>query len=167
MALVHQLLYDSETMSEIELSEFINRLIALTVASHDTTKLGIKLQYSGPEKNIFMSAHRMIPLGLIVNELMLNAIKHAFPADHLSGSGTVQPCIDIHLQEITDDKLHLQVADNGRGLPVEFNWDAAKGLGTQLIPMFVAQLHGKLVTASSTSGSCFTIELSPKRKGIA
>ncbi|MFZ6770849.1 PAS domain-containing protein [Undibacterium sp. Di26W] len=167
MALVHQLLYDSEMMSEIELSEFINRLIALTVASHDTTKLGIKLHYSGPDKSIFMSAHRMIPLGLVINELVLNAIKHAFPADWLAERSPLQARIDIRLQEISDDKLHLQVADNGRGLSSEFNWDAAKGLGTQLIPMFVAQLHGELETTSTNAGSCFTIAISPKRKGIA
>ncbi|MFZ6723433.1 PAS domain S-box protein [Undibacterium sp. Ji49W] len=167
MALVHQLLYDSEMMSEIELSEFINRLISLTVASHDTVKLGIKIEYSEPGKPVFMSAHRMIPLGLVINELILNAIKHAFPPAWLTGHGPQQARIHISLQEISDDKLHLQVADNGCGLSSEFDWDAAKGLGTQLIPMFVAQLHGELTTTSTATGSCFTIALSPKRKGFA
>ena len=92
---------------------------------------------------------------MIVNELVLNAVKHAFPDDR---KGQVN--IDLKLNAA--GLFNLSVSDDGCGLPPGFKWGSNAGLGTQLIPLFVNQLQGMLTTPSAPQGSRFTIEFSPQ-----
>jgi two-component sensor histidine kinase len=81
MALIHQLLYESHHMSEVNLNDFLKNLIALSAPLYATEKKGIRLLLNpGNDTGISLHVQQMIPCGLVVNELILNAIKHAFPS---------------------------------------------------------------------------------------
>ena len=155
MSLVHQLLYESNNMAEVDLSAYIDRLVALIRTTCDSSALGITIAFSGHAETLGIDIQRAIPCGLIVNELVLNAVKHAFP----DGRGG-QVTIDLGL---TAAGLYgLSVSDDGCGLPPGFKWGSSAGLGTQLVPLFVTQLQGTLTTPSVPHGTRFTIEFSPQ-----
>lgn len=156
MALVHQLLYESNNMSEINLAEFLRNLMSLSVATYGIERKGIELILDGNAQQVSMDVQRMIPCGLVINELILNAVKHAFP-DQQNGK--------VYISVLAgDDLIRISVADNGRGLPAGFEWNSKGGLGSQLIPMFVHQLHGELTTESDITGAKFTITLKTARE---
>ena len=151
MALVHQLLYESNNMSEINLAEFLKNLMSLSISTYGIEKKGIELVLDGNAQQISMDVQRMIPCGLVINELILNAVKHAFP-QRKDGKVRISVLAD-------DEEISISVADNGCGLPAGFQWNGKGGLGSQLIPMFVHQLHGELSTSSDENGAQFTITL--------
>ena len=154
MALVHQLLYKSSSMAEVDLADYIGRLVVLTKSTYGAPESGIQLFFSNAGETVTLDIHRTIPCGLVINELISNALKHAF-------KNAAQGRIDVKMRLDPTGRLHLSVCDNGCGLPPDFAWGGGAGLGTQLIPMFVNQLQGILHTESSAAGSCFTVELDP------
>ena len=156
MALVHQLLYESSSMAEVDLSDYIGRLVVLMKGTYEGPGSGIGLSFSGAGEKVSLDIHRTIPCALIINELISNAIKHAFKS-------TERGRIDVRMRLDLAGRLHLSVSDNGCGLPPGFAWGVGTGLGTQLVPMFVDQLEGILHTESSPAGSSFTVELDPVR----
>lgn len=151
MALVHQLLYESNNMSEINLADFLKNLMSLSVSTYGIDKKGIELELDAAAQQISMDVQRMIPCGLVINELILNAIKHAFP-------GRQDGKVRISVASGSDD-IRITVADNGCGLPENFEWNGKGGLGSQLIPMFVHQLRGELSTSSDETGAQFSITM--------
>ncbi len=159
MGLVHQLLYESENMVEVDLSVYISRLIMLTKETYEGPASGVELVFSGVQEKLALDIQRTIPCGLVVHELVLNAFKHAFP-------GGRQGRINVELRLVSSGFLHLTVRDNGCGLPESFTWGGKSGLGTQLIPMFVNQLQGTMTTASSSHGASITIELVPAKQKV-
>ncbi|NHQ84830.1 PAS domain-containing protein [Iodobacter sp. HSC-16F04] len=150
MALVHQLLYESDHLSDVNLADFLSRLVFLMEAIYGVAESKIKLVFLGAEPEATLDVTRIIPFGLVINELVLNAIKHAFPTEK---SGL----IEVGLKLLPDQQLQLLVRDNGCGLPAQFSWDQKTGLGSQLIPMFVNQLQGRLLTESSPAGASFIL----------
>ena len=91
-----------------------------------------------------------MPIGLVVNELATNAIKHAFP----SGKGAIR----IGLKRQEDEIVRLSVTDNGIGLDAAAGTKGT-GFGSRYIGVFVRQLDGTLSQSSSTAGSSFDIRL--------
>ncbi len=160
MSLVHQLLYESSNLAEIDLSDYIGRLVVLTEGTYDSSDSGIRFSFSDSGEKVTLDIHRTIPCGLVINELISNALKHAFKEPKLPNEGR----IEVKMQLNQSGHLLLSVCDNGCGLPADFKWGGSAGLGTQLIPMFVNQLRGKMHTETSSAGACFTIELNPDDK---
>ncbi len=148
MALVHELLYQSESLDEVNLVEYLTRLVALSGASLGIPGSGIALSFRCAERFLAIDIERAVPCGLALHELVSNAFKHAF---------SQQPgaSIEVTLARRADTMLQLSVSDNGRGLPPE----RVPGLGLQLLPMFVTQMLGSLTVVSSTQGSCFSMTL--------
>lgn len=159
MALVHQLLYESESMAEIDLPAYLGQLVILTEATCNARAHDIQIVFKSEVEMVCLDIQRTIPCGLIVYELILNAVKHAF---HDKAHGR----IDVRISAADNDLVHISVADNGCGLPENFRWGANGGLGTQLIPMFVQQMGGRLLTSGDDQGACFTIELKPIKLGV-
>ena len=159
MALVHQLLYESENMAEINLSAYLSRLMALTQASCATEASDVELVFSSTAPHITLDNQRTVPCGLLVHELVLNAFKHAFP-DGQPGR------IEVALGQTSAGLMQLTVSDNGCGLPAGFAWGGKGGLGTQLVPLFVNQLQGKITTTSSSRGASFMIEGMPGKQEV-
>ena len=100
---------------------------------------------------------RAIPCGLIVNELVSNALKHAFP-DGRAGR------VCVELQPFGDRQHVLVVGDNGVGLPPDLDYHRADSLGLQLVDDLTQQLHGN-VLVNRNGGTTFTIAFDTDRRG--
>jgi PAS domain S-box-containing protein len=135
MALVHERLYQSTDLSRIEFADYLRSLIIHLFHSmlSDTNRIALTMDLEPVQLNI----NTAIPCGLIVNELVSNALKHAFPGEK-SGSITVS----IHKAE--DGEYRLGVTDNGIGLPPEFEIHESETMGMQIVGTLVSQLGGRL-----------------------
>lgn len=153
MALTHQLLYERKDYSRIDLGEYLERLVQLLISSYRAGSQHIALQCRHPPAPLYLDLERAIPCGLVVNELVTNAFKHAFP-DRRNGE------IVIELQAGGEGEIVLVVADNGVGLPADFDLQTVKSLGLQLVPLLVDQLGGRLAI-NRDGGTRFLLAFSP------
>ncbi|MGB8952164.1 MAG: CHASE4 domain-containing protein [Candidatus Aminicenantales bacterium] len=147
MALVHEKLYQSKDLSHINFSDYIESLtIHLFHFWHvkpDQIKLNLDLS------EIFLDIHTAVPCGLIINELVSNALEHAFPRGE-SGELTIK------LHPFQDHRYELIVRDTGVGLPKEVDPFKSETLGIQLVMLLVKQLDGSL-EFSRDGGTLFRI----------
>lgn len=135
MALVHQKLYQSQNLSKVNLKEYISELTDLLMRSYKTSAEKIKLILDLEKVEVLIDS--AIPCGLVINELVSNSLKYAFPED-LSGE------IFISLKN-NDGDIELQVSDNGIGIPDNINIEESNTLGYQIIQSIAAdQLQGKV-----------------------
>ncbi|MDN3582392.1 sensor histidine kinase [Mucilaginibacter flavus] len=134
ISLIHQKLYQSESRALINMREYTHELIQYLRQSFDDAA---RIHFNIDIADIELDVLKAVPIGLILNEAISNAIKHAFPAD---GSGR----IDIELSCAGDQQLNLSVADNGKGLSPGFNIDLCKSLGINLMTSMCRQLNGQL-----------------------
>ncbi|MBN2103605.1 response regulator [bacterium] len=146
IALVHEKLYKSKNFSEIDFSSYVRSIVhELMRAYLIPEKVEVKIDI----QDIYLSIDIAIPLGLIVNELMTNALKYAFPEQK---GGHVK----ISLHSISDQQYALKFSDDGLG----FNKDAIlkkRGLGLQLVGILTEQLEGHL-KIDCEKGSRFLIQ---------
>ncbi len=144
MALIHEKLYQSEELQKIDFMEYLKSFVFHIIHSHrlEHNKIKINLQVD----KIFLNIDIAIPCGLIFNELVTNAVKHAFPRGH-------DGVINISMRREAGDYIFL-VSDNGMGLPDDFDLKKTHSLGLQLVEMLVKQLKGTI--ASNVHGK-FTI----------
>ena len=149
MALIHERLYQTKDFSRVNYKEYITSLVTdlLAVNFHQQARPEIVMDLG----DIFLDLDTAIPCGLIVNELVTNALKYAFP-DSRTGK------ITVSLKETDAGRHLLAVKDNGIGLPDGFDLHHAKTLGLQLIQILVKQLHGTLeIDPGSERGTEFRI----------
>ncbi|MFP4383902.1 MAG: sensor histidine kinase [Spirochaetia bacterium] len=145
MALVHEELYSSENLSEINFRIYIQKL-AYKLKDIYSQSPRIEYQFSIPD--IYLNINTTIICGLIINELISNSFKYAFPKHR---KGTIRLSMDI-----TDDHAAIQISDNGVGLPDQTAGPARESLGLQLVYGLAEQLDGTL-TVKSDHGASFTI----------
>jgi two-component sensor histidine kinase len=134
MAIVHEMLYQSDDLSKIELKEYIETLCSSVHQSYALPNSHIEFVYA-LEKDVHFDIDKMIPIGLILNEAISNSLKHAFPGK--------KGKIGIALQHI-NNSYTLSVSDNGSGFKKDFDIERDSHLGIQLIFMLTEQLGGKL-----------------------
>jgi len=154
MALTHQLLYEHKDFSRIDLGDYLHRLVQSIRASYRAADGRITLRLEPAQESVHLDLERAIPCGLLVNELVTNSFKHAFPGERRGE-------IVIELTEDINGQINLSVADNGIGLPSETELAQGSSLGLQLVPLFIEQLHGALVIERE-NGTCFSVAF-PKR----
>jgi len=136
MALVHEKLYQKNDLSRINFLDYAESLIQLLVRSFGTSiTRKVKVNVSGDQ--VFLSIDSAIPSGLILNELVSNCFKHAFPGER-SGE------INIQIVNPQKDIVGINVTDNGIGVPENFNLENLDSLGLQLVKTLVNQLNGTL-----------------------
>ncbi|HET7152482.1 MAG TPA: PAS domain S-box protein [Candidatus Kapabacteria bacterium] len=146
MALIHENLYQSNDLANIDFHEYVCSLAAFLTQSYGhpgNITLDIDV------KNIYLSIDIAIPCGLIVNELVSNAFKYAFRG---RDGGTIR----INLEEHTGDTYILCVADNGAGFPENINFRDTTTLGLQLVTALTSQLRGKIQLLNG-QGTTFTV----------
>ncbi len=134
MALIHESLYRSDNLSEINTSIYLQELAEYLGQIYNAKNRNITISLD--ISNIMLDIDRAIPCGLIANELLSNALKYAF-VDKPSGT------ITISLHQLGSDHL-LQIRDNGIGLPEDFNIRRSSSLGLRLVDRLVKQLRGHL-----------------------
>lgn len=138
MALVHEKLYQSESFSEIDFADYVKSLTKSLFRAYQTNTNRIKLNIHVEHTSITIDS--AVPCGLVINELVSNALKHAFP-DDWPDKGE----ITIKLHTIENQTIELIVKDNGKGLPDDFNIEKASSLGVHLIQILVVdQLRGSI-----------------------
>jgi PAS domain S-box-containing protein len=150
MAFVHEMLYISEDLAEVDVTTLTTRLAHSLLGAYGGNQQAVTLKMNLDEVSLGMDA--AIPCSLIINELVTNALKHAFPPDQ-----TGEICIDLRA---TDGQIVLTVSDNGIGLPPEVKVHQAESLGLQLVNTLTEQLEGSL-DIDRRSGTAFRIAFSP------
>jgi PAS domain S-box-containing protein len=149
MALLHETLYRSGTFASIDLAAYLKQLATQAFRAQDFSNQAVSLQFDLQPVAVDMDL--ATPCGLLVNELLTNSLKHAFP-DFRSGE------IRVQLQPVVEPDAsppaaaepgagslwHLRVSDNGVGLPDGFVYLNGPSLGLQLVSDLVQQLQGRL-----------------------
>jgi two-component sensor histidine kinase len=147
MSFVHESLYQSKTLSEVNFSEYIQNIARNLFHSYGRPEGGLSIQYDLEE--VFLNLDTSIPCGLIINEVVSNSLKYAF-------QGRKEGIIKIAFSKVSNEKLKLIVSDNGIGLPDNFDIDKAESLGLQLVTTLITQISGDL-SIDTSSGTQFTI----------
>jgi PAS domain S-box-containing protein len=133
MALIHEKLYRSQDLARVDLSDYVSDLCAdlKTMSPH-----GAALSLELDTETIHAGVDFAIPFGLVVNELVTNAFKHAKPED-----GATYVSVKLHVEP---RGTVLVVSDNGPGLPEDFETSESSSLGMELVHSLVDQLHGTI-----------------------
>ncbi len=147
MSFVHESLYQSETLSEVNFAEYIRNIATNLYHSYGRPQGGIDLAFD--LEPVYINLDTSIPCGLVINELVSNALKYAFV-------GRERGRISIHLSRQSDKMLTLAVEDNGVGLPKDFDVDTAESLGLQLVTALAMQVSGNL-KVERENGTRFTL----------
>jgi len=134
ISLIHQKLYQSESRALINIKDYAAELVQYLRQSFDT---GSRIIFQLNIDDIELDVVRAVPLGLILNEAITNAIKYAFAP----GDGGL---IEVELKCIDGNHLKLMVADNGSGMPPEFDINICQSLGFNLIKGMCRQINGRL-----------------------
>ncbi|SDG91817.1 sensor histidine kinase [Chitinophaga filiformis] len=139
MALIHQKLYQSEDIATIAMPGYINELVNYARESFDTNN---RIVFEQKIEPLNLDVSQTVPLGLIINESIVNAIKYAFPHGR---KGVVR----IHFYRDGTRHLVLKIADNGTGLPPGFDTKAHTSLGFDLMQGLTKQLNGSFLFESN------------------
>ncbi len=136
MSLIHEMMYQTQDFKKIDMKVYIekmvNSLFQLYTNSIDENKIRVAIEC----KYVFLDLNKSIPCGMIINELLSNSLKHAFPEEKRGK-------INVQLK-ISDSNVQLKVSDNGIGLPDNFNIHESKSMGFEIINLLTAQLEGKI-----------------------
>jgi len=147
MALIHEKLYKSKDFMMINFADYLRNLVDFLVRSYSINTNFISVVLS--VNDVSFGIDSAIPCGLIVNELVSNALKHAFPEGRM---GVVQ------ISLLKRKKYYqLKVSDNGAGLPEGLDIYNTESLGLQLVNTLAAQLGGK-ISSSSKKGTLFNLK---------
>ncbi|MBI4294852.1 MAG: hypothetical protein HY669_01645 [Chloroflexi bacterium] len=157
MALIHEKLYQSESLARINLPQYIRSLTANLILSYGVSGA---IRSIIDVADISMDVDTAIPCALIINELVSNALKHAFPAPKLA-HGTAKVCIGLRRK--ADNRYVLSVSDNGIGLPQGFQIQATKSLGLKLVSVLAKQLNGT-IQINTGRGTEFAIEFTTEKQ---
>ena len=146
MALIHERLYRSDDLARIDLAEYINNLVAGFRSAFEGTLAKVRIDVM--VEPIHLGVDQAVPTGLIVNELVSNSLKHAFPSDR---SGKVV----INVVTETPEMVLVTVTDDGVGLSSEYDTRKTRSLGMQLVSTLVKQLAGTLEFDNAQGTSWF------------
>jgi two-component sensor histidine kinase len=149
IAKVHEKLYNTASLAGISMPVYLDDLANSIHSTFTTNADDIAIQIDADE--ISLPTDKVIHIGLLVNELLTNAFKHAFKDE---GKGVIQ--IDFHIK---NERFQLKVEDNGKGLPINTDSSKSDSLGMMLIETFSQQLEADR-TIQNTPGACFTFEFS-------
>lgn len=143
IAHIHERLYASEDLTEVEFGQYVSFLAQELLQSHSATPASIQLELQVTD--LVLDIERAIPLGLIANELILNALKHGFRGR----TGTLLVKLGYIPSPASDTRSEnqwgqLQIADNGPGLPAFLNFSEATSMGLRLVNLLVKQLRARL-----------------------
>ncbi|MCB0751596.1 MAG: sensor histidine kinase, partial [Ignavibacteriae bacterium] len=137
----HEKLYQSKTLSHIDFKEYIQNLTNYIFSSYTNNK---KIRMAIEAEEIKLNIDTAVPCGLIINELVSNAMKYAFPENFK----IEKPVIKVAIKRLDELKYSLIISDNGIGIPEDYDQRQSKSLGLQLVNSLVAQIEGDLKVIS-------------------
>lgn len=148
MATVHEMLYEAQNFNKLSFGDFVTKMVESIRDVYGTEDLDLNIELDITD--IRLNVNQAVPCGLIINELVTNAFKHAYP-DEQAG------VMEISLAE-QGDRILLQVSDHGVGLPEDFSLEQSETLGFTLIRLLARQIKGE-VTVESREGEGTTISV--------
>lgn len=154
MALIHQLLCQSNMLSKVDFSAYLNQMIHSLQSTY--MKPGRNIRCNVSAEDIEFDIETAIPLGLIINELVTNAFKYAF-------NGSNEGRIDITVMKPLVNQYLIEVSDNGSGMPENFHLEKTKTLGHKLVNLLTRQIDGK-ISYHRNKGTVFRISFSIPHK---
>ena len=149
MALIHERLYKAKDLARINIEQYVHDLASELFFAYGVSAERIRLEVDINTDGAIIDIEKAVPVGLIINELLTNALKYAFP-DERAGKLTVQ------IEPAPGDMLKLTVADDGVGLPPGVDINEPATLGLQLVSTLAEQLRGSL-EARARPGAAFTV----------
>jgi len=149
MAFIHEKLYQSKDLTKIDFNDYVNTLVTNLFTTYGVSTARIKLNID--IKHVSLPLDKAIPCGLIINELVSNSLKYAFPANK-------QGEIRITLYPTNENQLELIVSDNGISIPENIDFRNRESLGLHLVTILAKdQLQGK-IKLNRTGGTEFKIK---------
>ena len=148
MALIHEKLYQSSNLASIDFAEYLGNLTNNLIYSYTVDVNAVKLEIKA--ENASLNIDTAIPCGLLMNELVSNALKHAFPEGR---RGTIW----VEFSSLAEQEFLLTVKDNGVGFPESLDWENSGSLGLRLVNSLVNQIDGT-VEIDRTEGTKFQIK---------
>lgn len=140
MALVHEKLYKSGNLAIIDYDDYIKDLVNSLFSFYEDKAR--KIYVNTKVGDVSLSVDAAIPCGLIINELVSNSIKHAFPENIRLGDRRCE--ISITLRPVGQDLIELVVGDNGIGMPAYIDLNKVETLGLRLVSILAKQLQGSI-----------------------
>lgn len=144
MAMVHEKLYKSENMSKIDFKQYMSDLVDSLSYNHRIHPDNVKKKM----ETVLFDVETAIPCGLIINELVTNTFKHAFPDGNIG-----EITVELYKKK---DTVFMKVSDNGIGFPEDIDFKNTKSLGLKLVNSLVMQLDGE-IQLDTTNGTLFTV----------
>lgn len=157
IALVHERLYQSRDFASVDLGDYVGALVSGIQDATGAAQRGVAFEID--TGRVALSIDRAIPCGLIINELVTNALKHAFP-------GGRRGRVRVALDRVGEARVRLVVEDDGIGLPEGLDPRRSGGLGLELVFTFAEQLRAE-VEISGERGLCFRMVFDAPAPGVA
>ncbi len=153
MALIHQKLYQSRNLAQVDFAEYIRSLVNMMAVSYRSSSVSVKTELNLAP--LLLGIDTAIPVGLILNELVANAFKYAFRK-----TKTGRITVDFRPES---GQVILAVRDDGQGLPEDFTLDQSNTLGMHLVKILTAQVGGQ-ISFRNQGGAEFTVIFPLERK---
>lgn len=144
MALVHEDLYKSDDLAFVDMGSYVPRLVGQLLAGASPP---VRAVYEVADVRLPITAS--VPCGMLLNELVMNAMKHAFP-----GLAAPELCVALRRE---GPLVVMEVADNGPGLPPDFTLDGGDSFGMVLVESLTQQLHGSIVMEPVAAGGTLVV----------
>jgi len=157
MALIHENLYQSDDLLEIDFDDYIRMLAGSLCRFYEVPGVAVNMDIRVAD--VSLDIESAVPCGLIINELISNSLKHAFVGKH--GRGTIR--VDFVVKGC---QYVLSIRDDGVGLPDGFDLNGSTTMGMEIVSILTQQLDGKL-SIGRESGACFNISFPRKIKDAA
>lgn len=148
MAMIHEMLYQSNDLSKINYKSYLDQLVEKLVSSFKGINHQVKIDLDVPE--LFLNIDTAIPLGLLITEIITNALKYGMP-DAQTGQLTLK------MQILDAPNFLLEIGDNGPGYTGDFNSQKQKSLGLRLIQQLAIQLNGSIQKDMEKSGTYYIL----------
>lgn len=147
IALIHEKLYQNENLSEICFQQYLQELTDIILASMSSQQIQMDINIDADP--VMLTVNQGIPCGLILNEIITNAFKHAYPHKN-------EGQIKITLDKRGDD-IYLSITDNGVGIPDEVDLENPESLGIKLIRTLSRQLNADAEFSTTNGGTTFSL----------
>jgi PAS domain S-box-containing protein len=148
MSLVYEQLYQSDYLAEVDMDGYLNNLTSNVIQAFG---LGKDISFKVDAKDVLLDVETAMPCGLIVNELLTNSLKYAFP-----NGFEKEPKITVLLKN-ENNVITILVSDNGVGLPVDFDWENTDSLGLKLVNFWVKYQLAGSITLDLEAGTRYNI----------
>ena len=156
MSMIHEALHQSPDLSKVDFDRYLKKLIGNLCQAHDATDG--RIGWTVDAGNLSLGIDQAVPFGLLVNELVSNAFKHAFP-------GNRRGEIRVSMTAGVGNEISLEISDDGIGLPEDLDIRNTDTLGFELaVGLAEQQLHGS-IAVDGTAGTRFLIRFAPDDTG--